>query len=120
MHSKEPVAEAVGGEIVPPGAGSGAAVPAILGLSGVSPAFLAAIATIAVGAALLSEGGAIATRYSELVSESSDASMDDTELGAGMTTEFPGGIAGIVPGSRRARPASGACPAPAPSAISGP
>ncbi|HKK27243.1 MAG TPA: hypothetical protein VKB18_04115 [Gemmatimonadota bacterium] len=87
-----------GGSTVEAVAGGGAVVLAILGLSGVSPAFLAAIATIAVGAALLSEGGAIATRYSELVSELSESSMDDTELGAGMTTEFLGGIAGIVLG----------------------
>lgn len=96
MPSQREAARAVaGGSTVEAVAGGGAVVLAILGLSGVSPAFLAAIATIAVGAALLSEGGAIATRYSELVS---GASMDGSELGAGMTTEFLGGVAGIVLG----------------------
>jgi len=79
-------------------AGSGAVILAILGLAGVSPAFLAAIATIAAGAALLSEGGAIATRYSDLVSELSRSSVEGGELGAGMSSEFMGGIAGLVLG----------------------
>lgn len=94
-HTAEVIAT---GSTVEAVAGSAAVVLAILGLAGVSPAFLAAIATIAVGAALLSEGGAIATRYSELLSEITESGLDSAELGAGTTTEFMGGVAGIVLG----------------------
>ncbi len=76
-------------------AGSGAVVLTILALIGVAPGFLTAIAAIALGAALLSEGGAVAGRYSDLLRRVAGRSA---EMGAGMTAEIVGGIAGITLG----------------------
>lgn len=84
-----------GGSTLEAVAGSAAVVLAILGLIGVAPGLLAAIAAISVGAALLSEGSAVATRYRDLVS---GVSGEPGELGAGMTAEILGGIAGIALG----------------------
>jgi hypothetical protein len=84
------VAEAVGG--------IGAAVLAILGLSGLLPEEMAAIATIALGAALLLESIAIATRFSELLHRSERNLSDAAKLGIGMGAEFLGGVAAGILG----------------------
>jgi hypothetical protein len=84
------VAEAVGG--------IGAAVLAILGLAGLLPQEMAAIATMAVGVALLLEGIAIATRFSDLLSETGRSLSDAAKLGGGLGAEFLGGVAGGILG----------------------
>lgn len=87
-----------GGSMVEAIAGVAGVVLAILGLAGMLPTYLLAIATIAVGVALLFEGGAIAMRYSRLLTETSGSRMTSAELGGGMGVEVLGGIAGIVLG----------------------
>jgi hypothetical protein len=87
-----------GGSMVEAIAGVSAVVLAILGLAGLLPVYLLDIATIAVGLALLFEGGAIAVRYSRLLSETVGSRLSSAELGGGMGVEVLGGIAGIVLG----------------------
>lgn len=78
-------------------AGIGAIVLAIIGLANTLPQIMLPVATIAVGAALFFEGGAITSRLSHLLTEEkTDVAVAD--LGAGMATEFVGGVAGIVLG----------------------
>jgi len=83
-------AEAIGG--------IGAVVLAILGLVGVMPEDMAAIATLAVGVALLFQGIAVATRFSNLFSQTGKSLADAAELGGGMGAEFLGGAAGGILG----------------------
>jgi len=83
-------AEAIGG--------IAAVVLAILGLVGVMPEDMAAIATLAVGVALLLQGIAVATRFSNLFSHTGKRLADAAELGGGMGAEFLGGVAGGILG----------------------
>jgi len=85
---------AVGGSLGEAIAGAAAAVLSILGLAGVLPLVLLPIATIAVGAALLFEGGAITARYAVALG----SRRVGTEHGGGMTAEFFGGACGVVLG----------------------
>ncbi len=78
-------------------AGIGAVVLAIIGLANKAPQLMLPIATIAVGAALLFEGGAITARFANLLS-TARGDTDVREFGVGMTSEFLSGIAGIVLG----------------------
>lgn len=89
---------AAGGSALEALGGIGAVVLAIVGLSGVLPLYMTAIAVIVIGAALLSEGGSLAARFSKLLSESEAGSLGATEIGGGVTVEFLGGAAGIVLG----------------------
>jgi len=70
----------------------------ILGLASVAPNLMLAVATIAIGIALLFEGGSIAAEYSQLVARTSDNTFQTVEMGSGMTAEMVAGIAGIVLG----------------------
>jgi hypothetical protein len=78
-------AEAIGG--------GAAVVLAIIGLAGFMPIFMAAIATIAIGAALLFVGLAVASRLNTVSSAHVQHSV-----GGGVGTEVFGGAAGIVLG----------------------
>lgn len=78
--------------------GLAAVALAILGLAGVLPALLASIAVIVIGAALSLEGGTLAARHSELLSEIGGGDLSNIEIEGGMTTELIGGIAGITLG----------------------
>ncbi len=81
------------------GIASGAAIVlALVALSGISPGMLMSVAVIVMGAAFLLEGGAISMRFSKLLSETSSSRFDEAELGVGVTSEFLGGVAGIVLG----------------------
>jgi hypothetical protein len=86
-----------GGSIAEAIGGVGAVVLAILGLLDLLPHDMAAIATMAAGVALLLEGIAMATRFSDLVSESGSLS-DAAKLGGGMGAELLGGVAGGILG----------------------
>lgn len=88
----------VGGSIAEAVGGIGAAVLAILGLTGLLPQEMAAIATMAVGVALLLEGAAVATRFSDLLSETGRSVSDVAKLGGGLGAEFLGGVAGGILG----------------------
>ena len=76
----------------------GAVVLSIVGLAGVFPRFLAAISIIALGAALLSRGANVVWRFSELLHEAGAGRESLTEVSGALTTEFIGGLAGIVLG----------------------
>lgn len=69
---------------------------AILGLGGIVPMYLAAVAVIALGVAFLAQGGSIAARYTQIVERMGGSMHKSVDLARGITTEFIGGIAGIV------------------------
>jgi hypothetical protein len=88
--------EAAGGSFLEAIAGVGAVVLAILGLAGVFPVTLASIATIALGAALMLEGGSIASRlYASMSREQADVPSD---LIGGLGAESVAGIAALALG----------------------
>jgi hypothetical protein len=70
---------------------------AIIGLVGIYPMYMLTIATIAIGAWLLLEGGAITSRFAAYFREA-PYSTQVGEFGVGLTSEFLGGVAGIVLG----------------------
>lgn len=94
-HARETAEVVAGGSTVEAAAGVAALVLGSLGLAGVVPLSLAAIASIAAGAGLLSEGLAVMTRHWDLRPEASGRSR---ELRLGMALEVLGGIAGITLG----------------------
>lgn len=76
--------------------GAAAVVLAILGLAGVIPIYTLTVAALAVGVGLLIEGGALTSRYSQLLSRVSSGRLASAELGGGMSAELIGGIGGGV------------------------
>jgi hypothetical protein len=98
-HEHRPFGLVAGGSVAESVGGLGATVLAILGLAGVLPAYMAAIAAMTIGVALLIEGGAMAARFRSLVQSPSPpagaaAAADAVEIGGGMSAEFLGGVAG--------------------------
>ncbi len=90
---------AMGGSGLEAVAGIAAVVLGILGLLGIFPGLLAAIGVIIIGVGFLSQGTSVAARYSELLRALDGAGAKHAaELAGGMTTEFIGGLAGIVLG----------------------
>lgn len=77
--------------------GLGAIVLAILGLAGMAPVELCAVAVLAAGAGLVFQGGAIAARYRDVQAAAADH-RGEVEIEGGMTAEMVGGVAGIVLG----------------------
>lgn len=88
----------LGGSLAEGLVGGATIVLALIGLSGIMPEWMLPIATIAMGAAFVIEGGAISVRFSRLLAEASKDRLDEAELGVGVTSEFLGGAAGIVLG----------------------
>jgi hypothetical protein len=88
----------LGGSLAEGIVGGATIVLALIGLSNMYPSYMIPIATIAMGAAFLLEGGAISVRFSKLLSETSKDRLDEAEFGMGLTSEFVGGIAGVVLG----------------------
>ncbi len=81
------------------GIASGAAVVlTLVALSGIAPEMLLSVAVIVMGAAFLLEGGAVSMRFSKLLAETSTSRFDEAELGVGVTSEFLGGVSGIILG----------------------
>jgi hypothetical protein len=78
-------------------AGAGALVLAIIGLAGVFPMILTAIAVIAAGAGLLFQGAAAAARVASLAHEV-HGGHPDAAMGTGLSAEIVGGLGGIVLG----------------------
>ncbi|MEJ2184113.1 MAG: hypothetical protein P8Y66_11425 [Nitrospirota bacterium] len=97
MAERRTMAPMIRGSMAEGIAGVGAIVITILGLSQVFPDILLGVATIAVGSALMFEGGAIAARFANLVRSAAE-SEDVGRLGLGVTSEFLGGVIGIVLG----------------------
>jgi hypothetical protein len=88
-----------GGSMTEAICGAATMVLAILGLAGILPWYMASIATIAFGVALLAQGSAIAARYSHLLREATPYEWDTrTEVGGGMGAEILAGGAGVVLG----------------------
>lgn len=91
--------ELISGSVAAGVAGIGAAVLAILGLTGIFPLTLVCVATIAVGVALVFRGFSVAAKFSTLLRETeSPTKTQKAELGGGMTAESLGGIAGVALG----------------------
>jgi hypothetical protein len=87
-----------GGSAVEAAGGLGAAILGILGLAGVFPGYLEAVATIALGVALFAEGGAVAARYRRVLTQAGGGRFEASELGGGITAELLAGGAGAVLG----------------------
>ncbi len=79
-------------------AGGAGIVLAIIGLANILPHVMIPISTIALGAALLFEGGAVTARFTDLLEKMGTGRVEISELGVGLTTELVGGLAGIVMG----------------------
>jgi len=77
----------------------GVVVLSILGIAGVFPTYLAAIAVIGLGAILLFQGASVVLHYGELLYEAGTANkVGAAEVSRGLTTEFLTGTTGIVLG----------------------
>ena len=99
LERQKSVKVVAGGSITEAICGAATVVLAIIGLTGTYPGYMASIATIAFGVALLAQGGAIAARYSRLIRETTPYEWDArTEIGGGMGAEFLAGGAGVVLG----------------------
>lgn len=92
-----PVKVAAGTSFIEGITGIGAVALSIIGLANIFPLVLASIATIALGAALLFEAGAVAARFSALMSVPGDTATTTSRWG-GMTSTFLAGAAGIALG----------------------
>lgn len=71
-----------------------AVAAAVIGLSGIGPLYMASLATLAVGFALLAQGGMLAARWNNAVRI--EGSMRTEAMGIG--TEVFGGLAGVALG----------------------
>ena len=77
----------------------GAVVLSILGLAGIFPNDLAAIAVIGLGVVLGFAGANVVLRYADLLYEAgAPTNLRTMEIGRGITAEFLGGLGGIVLG----------------------
>jgi hypothetical protein len=77
----------------------GAVVLSILGIVGLFPSYLAAIAVIGLGAVLLFQSGNGVLQYSELLGEAGATNLvSASAVSRGVTAEFLAGVAGIVLG----------------------
>ncbi len=72
---------------------------ALTGLFGLVPIATAACATLAIGAALLFEGGAIGARFAPSLKHREEDSLTKGDVLGGITADFIAGIAGIVFGA---------------------
>jgi hypothetical protein len=87
-----------GGSVVEGLCGAATVVLAILGLADMWPGYMASIATITFGVALLAQGGTLAARYSRLLREATPYEWDSRTESGGMGAEFLAGGAGVVLG----------------------
>lgn len=92
-HMAEFIGSGSAAEII---GGLAAIVLTILGLAHVAPNLMLPVATIAVGVALVFEGGSIAAEFSRIISNTADNTTQTIEVGGGMTAEMLAGIAGVV------------------------
>lgn len=78
--------------------GGAAVVLAIVGLAGYLSEYMAAIATIAIGGALLAHGAAVTARWSDTLRRAAADRRERFELREGIGSELFGGAAGIALG----------------------
>lgn len=76
------------GSIVEAAGGIAVAILSIIALSRAGSLTLPSIAAIVLGAALLAEGGTVATEFARLLSMTSAGRLNAAEAGGGMTTEI--------------------------------
>lgn len=88
----------VGGALVETISGVGAVTLAIIGLAGVVPTTMGAIAVIAVGVGLLAEGGTLVAEYPAIMSRTRKRFWDRVEFSTGFGAEVIAGIIAIVLG----------------------
>lgn len=88
----------VGGTTIEAIGGATAVVLSIIGLARIFPGFMAAVSAIALGVALLFEGGFIASEYSRILKHSGNGKLGTAELGGGLSTQALAGGAVIVLG----------------------
>ena len=99
MYSERVTAKLIlGGALAETITAVGTLVLAIIGLAGFMPMVMLSIATIGLGISFLFEGGAVASRLSDLLSEITEGRIDIAELGGGLSAEFIGGLGGIALG----------------------
>jgi hypothetical protein len=99
IHEERLSAEVIlGGALAETLTGAGVVVVSIIGLAGFLPMIMLSIATIGLGMSFLFEGGAVASRLSNLLSEFSEGRVDIAELGGGLSAEFIAGFGGIALG----------------------
>lgn len=79
-------------------AGVAAIVLGVLGLVHVVPDVLAAVAVIVVGAALMSQGTSMASRFTAQYQQAGETRTVSTNFSGGLMLEFLGGLAGIILG----------------------
>ncbi|HVV53119.1 MAG TPA: hypothetical protein VHO06_25905 [Polyangia bacterium] len=79
-------------------AGGAAIVLPILGLVGVLPISLAAVAFIAIGAAMMIHGGTVGTEAHTLLSDAAVGESTEVDLGGGVNAQILGGAAVIALG----------------------
>ncbi len=94
--SESRVKAAMGSSITEGFIGIGAVALAIIGLAGILPVILVAVATIAIGVALAFEGGSISARYAALMEEGE--TKGEAARWGGVTSLFLAGVAGITLG----------------------
>jgi len=87
-----------GGSTIGAVAGAGGMVLAILGLIGLAPFTMLAIATIAVGAGMFLSGLTISASISQAIEEAGGDAAAYQSVGGGLSTEVVGGATGIVLG----------------------
>ena len=87
-----------GGSLIGGIAGAAAVILAIIGLGNVMTHLMIPLAIIALGASFLLEGGTIAARFSDLLTETSKGRTIVPRLSAGLTAEVVGGITGAILG----------------------
>lgn len=88
----------VGGTTIEAIGGAVAVVLSIIGLARIFPGFMAAVSAIALGVALLFEGGFIASEYTRILERSGKGTLETAELGGGLGTQTLAGGAVIVLG----------------------
>ncbi len=98
VNEKHVLEVIAGGSFAEMAGGIGAVILAIVGLAGIVPNLLAAIAAISIGAAILLEGLAVSTEYTRLLHGVADNEEHVAELTGGMGGEFFAGSAGVVLG----------------------
>ncbi|HSN25384.1 MAG TPA: hypothetical protein VLT45_03840 [Kofleriaceae bacterium] len=77
-------------------AGLGAVAVAVIGIDGYRPLVMAAVATLLLGIALITQGGAIASRWRAMLRRLDGTRYDRNELIGGIGTEVFGGLVGVV------------------------
>lgn len=99
VHDEKLTATAMtGGSSLEVIGGAGAVVLAIIGLAGYLPMYMAPIATIAIGGALLAHGAAVTARWTDTMRRETAERTERIELTGGVGSEIFGGLAGIVLG----------------------